>query len=95
MNEFIGTRGSEIEVDFSNEIKAKSITQCDNCKISIDLKKPKAEKGKDGKKMMAKPNPALQATFDVTEDGQTQDFHFCNEDCLFQFLSKRQGKKKK
>jgi hypothetical protein len=94
MSEFIGDRGSTIEVDLFQESKAKSITQCDNCKTSIDLKTPKAEKGKDGKKAATKPNPALQATLDLMENGQNQEYHFCDLDCLFLFLSKRRGDKK-
>ena len=96
MSEYIGDKGTTIEVDFCKESAAKSITQCDNCKTSIDLKKPKAEKGKDGKKAAEKSNPALQAILDSgLGDGQTQERHFCDETCLFQFLSKRQGKKSK
>jgi hypothetical protein len=94
MTEFIGDRGTTIEVDFFEKAEAKSITQCDNCKTSIDLKAPKAEKGKDGKKTAPKPNPALQATLDLVGDGETQELHFCDCECLFQFLSKRLGKKK-
>ena len=96
MSEYIGDKGTTIEVDFCKESAAKSITQCDNCKTSIDLKKPKAEKGKDGKKAAEKPNPAIQATLDAgAGDGQTQDFHFCDEICLVQFLNKRNSPKSK
>jgi hypothetical protein len=95
MSEYIGTKGTTIEVAFYKETEAKSITQCDNCKMSIDLKGPKAEKGKDGKKAAEKPNPALQATLDITENGQTQDYHFCSLECLRQFLNKNDKKNKK
>jgi hypothetical protein len=95
MSEYIGTKGTTLEVAFYKETEAKSITQCDNCKMSIDLKGPKAEKGKDGKKAAEKPNPAIQATLDLMENGQNQDFHFCNSQCLYNFLEKRLKSKTK
>lgn len=59
--------------------EAKSIIQCDSCKASIDLKKPK--KGEP-------PNEGIKATLNSGLD-TTKDFHFCDEECLRQFLNKR------
>ena len=72
---------------------AKMVAQCDNCKLSIDLKKP--EKPKSPKGAKAKPNPSIQATLETGVDtGETKDFHFCDEECLRMYLNKRNGKKK-
>lgn len=82
------------EIDFT--ANAKVATQCDNCKSSIDTKKPKPTKGLDGKAKPAKPNPAIQATLEYPIDsGETKDYHFCDEECLRQYLNKRNTKGKK
>lgn len=71
------------------DVFARVTTQCDNCKQSIDTSKPK--KGKDGKE--ADPNPAVQATLPANADSvETKDFHFCDTECLYQFLHKRYKK---
>jgi len=68
---------------------AKVTTKCDNCKESIDTKKPKPTKGPDGKAVQ-KINPAIKATLETGQDsGETKDFHFCDEECLRQYLNKR------
>lgn len=75
------------------EVTAKVSTHCDNCKAAIDTAKPKPVKGKDGK---AKPqlNPAIKATLETaTDSGETKEFHFCDEECLRQYLNKRNSKK--
>jgi hypothetical protein len=84
----------DFEIDLTPKIVAegKTHTQCDNCKLSIDRSKPKPIKTPDGK---AKPrlNPAIQATLETPLDsGETKEFHFCDEECLRQFLNKRNKK---
>lgn len=59
---------------------AKAITQCDNCKLAIDTK---TDENKD----------AIKAKLDNAK-GETQDYHFCNEDCLRGFLNKRASRRK-
>lgn len=76
-------------VDMSS---AKVTTKCDNCKETIDTSKPKPskEKGPDGKAKPAKPNPSIKATLETGVDtGETKDYHFCDEECLRQYLNKR------
>ncbi len=76
------------------DIAAKVSTQCDSCKSAIDTSKPKPAKGKD-KKSGTKPNPAIKATLETGVDtGETQDYHFCDEECLRQYLNKRNSKGK-
>jgi hypothetical protein len=68
---------------------AKVSTQCDNCKSSIDTAKP--PKPKNG--INAKPNPAIQAELETGVDtGETKTYHFCDEECLRQYLNKRNKK---
>jgi hypothetical protein len=75
------------EIDMS---VAKVTTKCDNCKETIDTSKPKPTKGKDGKAQPAKPNPAIQAVLETGLDtGETKQYHFCDEECLRQYLNKR------
>jgi hypothetical protein len=71
------------------DITAKVSTQCDNCKMSIDTSKPKKPaNSKAGDK--PKPNPAIKATLETGVDtGETKDYHFCDEECLRQYLNKR------
>jgi hypothetical protein len=73
-------------VDMSS---AKVHTQCDNCKITVDTKKPKPTKNIDGTTSV-KPNPAIQAELETGVDtGETKTYHFCDEECLRQYLNKR------
>lgn len=77
------------EIDMS---KAKVTTKCDSCKETIDTSKPKPSKtkGPDGKDKPARPNPAIKATLETGLDtGETKDYHFCDEECLRQYLNKR------
>jgi hypothetical protein len=70
------------------EARAKISTQCDFCKTSIDTKKPVVKKGE-------KPPPveALQAELNAGGvEGVTKLHHFCDEECLRQFLNKRARK---
>lgn len=77
---------------FVLDIAAKVSTQCDNCKSSIDTSKPKPSKVKGTK---PKPNPAIKATLETgTDTGETKEFHFCDEECLRQYLNKRNSKSK-
>ena len=65
---------------------SKVTTQCDNCKTAIDTSKPKKPKAGEG----AKPNPAIQAELETGVDtGETKTYHFCDEECLRQYLNKR------
>lgn len=74
---------------FLIDILAKVTTQCDNCKTSIDTAKPKPKPGKD-KKSKPEVNPAIKATLETAVDsGETKEFHFCDEECLRQYLNKR------
>lgn len=69
---------------------AKVSTKCDNCKETIDTSKPKPTKGPDGKAVKPKPNPAIEATLETGLDtGETKQYHFCDEECLRQYLNKR------
>lgn len=69
-----------------NMSSAKVSTQCDNCKQAIDTSKPKAPKKGEG----AKPNPAIKAVLETGVDtGETKEYHFCDEECLRQYLNKR------
>jgi len=74
-------------IDPASQIsQAKVHTQCDNCKHSIDTSKSKKPKAGEG----AKPNPAIKATLETGVDtGETRDYHFCDEECLRQYLNKR------
>jgi hypothetical protein len=76
-------RDGSFEIDMT---QAKMVAQCDNCKQSVNLKKPK--KDKDGKESG---DPlGIQATLETgTNTGETKDFHFCDEECLRQYLNKR------
>ena len=75
-----------LELEFA---EAKMVAQCDNCKMSIDLKKPP----KPPKGQKAKSNPSIQATLETgTDTGETKDFHFCDEECLRMYLNKRNKK---
>ena len=77
----------DFEIDFL--ANAKTNTQCDNCKLGIDTSKPKPKKNIDGSKSQ-KPNPAIQAVLETGVDtGETKDYHFCDEECLRQYLNKR------
>jgi hypothetical protein len=72
---------------------AKMVAQCDNCKQSIDLKKPVKPKAGDKKKPV--PNPSVVANLETGVDtGETKEFHFCDEECLRQYLNKRASKGK-
>jgi hypothetical protein len=64
------------EIDF---LAGRSIIQCDSCKASIDLKKPK--KGES-------PNEGIKAVLNSGLD-TTKEYHFCDEGCLRDFLNKR------
>lgn len=69
--------------------KAKVATYCDNCKSSIDTSKPK--KPKAGEKPQV--NPSIEATLETgTDTGETKQYHFCDEECLRQYLNKRNKK---
>lgn len=74
------------EIDMSS---AKISIKCDNCKESIDASKPKPTKGPDGKAVQ-KVNPSIKATLEISLDSQeTKDYHFCDTECLRQYLNKR------
>ena len=62
------------------EAIAKKIVQCDNCKTSLN-------KEDDDKKQQ------IQAT---VEHGmkETQQYHYCDEECLRQHLNKRAKRKR-
>ena len=71
---------------------AKVSTKCDNCKETIDTSKPKApaKKGPDGKAAKPPIQKAIEATLETGLDtGETKQFHFCDEECLRQYLNKR------
>jgi hypothetical protein len=90
--EEIGRIEPTLIVDLSDELRAKVSTQCDNCKTAIDTSKPKKPKAGEG----ATPNPAIQAELETGIDtGETKQYHFCDETCLYQFLGKRQNPAKK
>lgn len=68
---------------------AKVTTKCDNCKETIDTAKPKPKVGADGKKV-PQVHPAIQAALETGQDtGETKQYHFCDEECLRQYLNKR------
>jgi hypothetical protein len=74
------------EIDMS---QGRVTTKCDNCKETIDTQKPKPTKGPDGKAVQ-KINPAIKATLETGLDtGETKEYHFCDEECLRQYLNKR------
>lgn len=76
------------EIDMS--AVAKVTTKCDNCKETIDTSKPKPKKGPDGKAAKPAIQPAIKATLETGLDtGETKDYHFCDEECLRQYLNKR------
>ena len=77
-----------IDIPSMMEAAGKVTTLCDNCKSSIDTKKPVVKKGE-------KPPPveALQAELNAGGvEGTTKVHHFCDEECLRQFLNKRAKK---
>ena len=76
------------EIDMAT---ARVSTKCDNCKETIDITKPKTpKKGPDGKPAKPKINPSIEATLETGLDtGETKQFHFCDEECLRQYLNKR------
>ena len=77
--------GCVFEVDFA---LAKVSTQCDSCKQSIDTSKPKPNK--NDKNSKSKINPAIKATLETGVDtGETNEYHFCYELCLREFLNRR------
>ena len=77
-----------LEVDFAAEAKVR--TQCDNCKQGIDTTKPKPKKDPKTGKAVPQLNPAIQAKLEAPLDsGELKDFHFCDEECLRQYLNKR------
>lgn len=77
------------EIDMS---AAKVTTKCDNCKETIDTSKPKPKKNIDGTTSQ-KPNPAIKAQLETGIDtGELKDYHFCDEECLRQYLNKRAAK---
>jgi hypothetical protein len=77
----------------SIESTAKISTLCDNCKGSIDTSKPKPTKGKDGKTVKPAPNPGIEASLSASTDSEeTKQYHFCDEECLRQYLNKRHKK---
>lgn len=61
------------------ESQAKSITQCDNCKKSLN----KDDKGK-----------SIKAVLDDAHTKKTGNFHYCDEECLRQHLNSRSKRKK-
>lgn len=61
------------------ETQAKTITQCDNCKKSLE----KDEKGK-----------SIKAVLDDHHAKKTGNFHYCDEECLRQHLNSRSKRKK-
>jgi len=69
---------------FRLEIQARMVAQCDNCKSSMSLKKPKA-----GEEASEHEQVGIQACLSSGANGETKDFHFCDEECLRQFLNKR------
>jgi hypothetical protein len=78
--------GGVLEIDMSS---AKVSCHCDNCKQAVDTSKPKKPKEGEG----AKPNPAIKATLETGVDtGETREYHFCDEECLRQYLNKRNAK---
>ncbi len=85
-----------LHIDFSDEIRAKVHMSCDNCRTNIDRSKPKAEKGKDGKPKPPKQNPAIEAELEYPLDsGEYKKYNLCSEECLRQYLNKRNSKGKK
>ena len=74
---------------------AKMSCQCDNCKQTIDTSKPKSKKNVDGTSSQ-QPNPSIKAQLETGIDtGETKEYHFCDEECLRQYLNKRVTKGKK
>ncbi len=61
---------------------SKQMVVCDSCRASIDMKKPK--KGEP-------PSDAISATLNAGLD-TTKSYEFCNEQCLLDFLKKRNKK---
>lgn len=77
-------KNGEILIDMS---QARTITQCDGCKQSIDTSA--AKKGKDGKATKPR-NPAIQAELEASVDSdETRIYHFCDSGCLRDFLNRR------
>lgn len=62
------------------EALAKKITQCDNCKASLDSKKD------DDKQH-------IQATL-ANGKNENQQYHYCDEECLRQHLNARAKRKR-
>lgn len=60
------------------ETSAKAIIQCDSCKTT--LQKPKSKDEVD---------LSLKATLSKGANGETKDYHFCDETCLRNFLNAR------
>jgi len=61
------------------ESTSKTITQCDNCKKSLE----KDEKGQ-----------SIKATLDDAHTKKTAGYHYCDEECLRQHLNSRAKRKK-
>lgn len=66
------------------EADAKHVVQCDSCKMPLSLKKPKPEEP---------PNEAIKATLNL-KNGETKDYHFCDETCLRDYLNSKHDRTK-
>jgi hypothetical protein len=63
--------------------EAKKTITCDNadCKEVVDIKKPKKDEP---------PKEGISAVLNnLSMDGNTREYHFCNEKCLLAFLKNR------
>jgi hypothetical protein len=71
-----------LELDFSEQIKASTTTNCDNCQEKLGDSYPR---GKD----------VMQAALHMGKDSEGYDqyklHHFCSEACMRQHLNKRAG----
>ena len=79
MNFVYNKRHYALEIEMT---EARTIVQCDACRASIDMKKPK--KGEP-------PSDAIKAVLNAGLD-TTKEYHFCTESCLLDFLKKRAKK---
>lgn len=69
--------------------EAKSITQCDSCKMTLPPKKK--GKVKEGEPDEGAEN--IAATLNQANGG-TKDYHFCDEECLRLFLNERANRRR-